>query len=92
MRRVVILLLMVVVAIILLYLSRFWGVRLWGRGELFGLPPQGGLLAQWLRGTMFAPFELLIWATGSFLILTGLQNLINYLFPAPETDGATHDE
>ncbi len=90
-KRVGLLLLMVAVAIALLYISRFWTVRLWDRGDLFGLRPQGGYLAQWLRGTRFAPFELLIWVTGSFLILTWLQRLTDYLSSPPETDGETHE-
>ena len=61
-----------------LYISRFWVFQLWGREGLFGieaLRPQGGLLARWLRGTDFAELELVIWAVGSFLILTLLQKL-----------------
>jgi hypothetical protein len=53
------------VAAVLFYLSRFWTLSLWPRDGLFGieaLRPQGSLLGQWLRGTDFAPFELLIWA------------------------------
>lgn len=70
------------VGLILLYLSRFWIWSLWSRPGLFGaseLPPQGGLLATWLRGTDFAPFELLVWAIGVFLILTFLQKLYDRL-------------
>lgn len=74
-RRVLLLILMVCTCILLFYASRYWPLRLWGGDEFFGLPPQGGLVRQWLRGTDFAPFELLIWGTGSFLILTGLQKL-----------------
>ncbi|MEM8851717.1 MAG: hypothetical protein AAGE03_17000 [Pseudomonadota bacterium] len=75
-RRVLTLGLMICVVIVLFYASRYWPLRLWGRNEFFGLPPQGGLIRQWLRGTQFAPFELLIWGIGSFLILTGLQKLL----------------
>lgn len=60
------------------YVSRFWDFRLWSRDGLFGfeaLRPQGGLLDQWLRGTIAAPFELLIWAVGIFAILTFAQKL-----------------
>ncbi|APX11875.1 hypothetical protein [Tateyamaria omphalii] len=74
-------------AAILFYVSRFWDFRLWPRDGLFGieaLRPQGGLVAQWLRGTDLAPFELLIWAIGAFLILTLLQKLYDLLNPPPE--------
>ncbi|MEM6578657.1 MAG: hypothetical protein AAF678_09200 [Pseudomonadota bacterium] len=86
-RRIVFLLIMGVVAFALFYISRFWDFRLWGREGLFGiemLRPQGGLLAFWLRGTPLAPYELLIWTVGSFLILTGLQNLFDRIASALE--------
>ena len=70
------------VAAILFYLSRFWTLSLWPRDGLFGveaLRPQGSLLGEWLRGTDFAPFELLIWAIGAFLLLTLLQKLYDLL-------------
>ncbi len=75
-RRIILLLLVVVLGIALLYISRFWPVQLWSRPGLFGLselPPQGGLLGRWLRGTPFAPFELLIWVMWVFALLSGLQ-------------------
>ena len=59
----------------LYYISRFWEFRLWGRDEFYGLRPQGGYVGQWLRGTDFAPFELLIWGIGVFVILSILQKL-----------------
>jgi len=74
-------------ATIFFYLSRFWIFSLWPRGGLFGieaLRPQGGLLGRWLRGTDFAPFELLIWAVGVFLVLTVLQKLYDRLNPPSE--------
>jgi hypothetical protein len=77
-RRVLSLLIVAIVTIILLYLSRFWVFDLWSRAGLFGvteLRPDGGLLARWLRGTPFAPFELLIWACGVFVVLTWVQKL-----------------
>ena len=77
-RHVLSLLIVGVVTIILLYLSRFWVFDFWTRAGLFGiaeLRPDGGLLARWLRGTPFAPFELLIWACGVFMVLTWLQKL-----------------
>lgn len=82
MKRLLWLLVVAAVGVILLYLSRFWIWSLWPRPGLFGsseLPPQGGLLATWLRGTDFAPFELLVWAIGVFLILTVLQKLFDRL-------------
>ncbi len=84
MRRLLSLLIIAVVALILFYVSRFWDFRLWSREGLFGisaLRPQGGLLAVWLRGTPFAPYELLIWATGSFLILTWVQKFFDLIAP-----------
>lgn len=66
------------------YLSRFWIFAWWGRDGLFGLPslvPQGGLIGRWLRGTDAAPFELLIWVLGAFLILTWIQKLYDWLGP-----------
>lgn len=81
-RRILSLLIVALVVFILFYLSRFWDLRLWGREGLLGigaLRPQGGLLAVWLRGTPFAPYELIIWAIGSILILTGLQKVFDRL-------------
>ncbi len=77
-RRIFWLMVTLIVAVILLYLSRFWIFDLWGRQGLFGIQdirPQRGLLARWLRGTQFAPFELIIWVVSFFLILTGLEKL-----------------
>jgi hypothetical protein len=91
MKRIALLLLIAVLGIIMLYLSRFWFLDLWPRSGLFGwevLRPGGGLLGRWLRGTPFAPFELLIWSTSVFLILTYLQRFIDFILPtpAPEKD------
>ena len=89
MRRVVALLVVTLVGLALFYISRFWDFRLWGNEGLFGinaLRPQGGLLAQWLRGTPLAPYELIVWAVGSVLILTGLQKVFDRLTP---DDGET---
>lgn len=80
MKRIVSLVIVTLIGAILLYLSRFWIFDLWDRPGLFGLSelrPQGGLLARWLRGTDFAPFELLIWVIGGFLILTWLQKIFD---------------
>ncbi|WP_298295516.1 hypothetical protein [uncultured Litoreibacter sp.] len=95
MKRVVLLVLMAVVGAVMLYLSRFWIFDLWGRPGLFGiqeLRPNGGLLARWLRGTPFAPFELLIWATGVFLILTYLQKFIDFLTQPNAPEEETTDD
>lgn len=81
-RRLISLAVVAVIGAVLFYLSRFWYLSLWSRDGLLGLSelrPQGGLLAQWLRGTDFAPFELLIWAVGCFLVLTVVQKLFDRL-------------
>jgi hypothetical protein len=86
-KRLIAMALTFLVAAILLYLSRFWIFELWARPGLFSineLRPQGGLLGRWLRGTSFAPFELLIWAVGLFLVLTWLQKLLDF-FNRPNT-------
>lgn len=75
-RRIFWLVFAALIGAILIYLSRFWVFDLWPRGGLFGieaLTPRGGLLANWLRGSNLAPFELLIWVVGGFLVLTWLQ-------------------
>ena len=80
MRRLIWMLIMLAVTAVVFYLSRFWDFRFWGREGLFGfesLRPQGGLLARWLRGTDFAPFELLIWGVAVFLLLTVLQKVFD---------------
>lgn len=69
-----------VMATLFFYLSRFWDFALWARPGLLGwdqLPPQGGLVARWLRGTDAAPFELLVWAVGCFLVLTFAQKVFD---------------
>ena len=83
-RHVLSLLIVTLVGLALFYISRFWDFRLWDNSGLFGidaLRPQGGLLAVWLRGTPLAPYELIVWAIGSVLILTALQKLLNALTP-----------
>lgn len=65
---------------LLFYASRFWPFRWWERPGLFGqeaLPPEGNLVRGWLRGTDFAPFELVLWAVLAFLLLSLLQNLVS---------------
>ena len=87
MKRVIWLLTAGLLAAILYYVSRFWTFRLWPRDGLFGidaLRPQGGLVGQWVRGTDLAPFELLIWAVGAFLLLTVIQKLYDLMNPPPE--------
>ncbi|MEX0311981.1 MAG: hypothetical protein AB3N17_17230 [Tateyamaria sp.] len=87
MKRIVWLSVAALVAAVLFYISRFWYLRLWPRDGLLGveaLRPQGGQVGQWLRGTDFAPFELLIWAIGAFLVLTVLQKLYDLLNPPPD--------
>ncbi|MFA3920859.1 hypothetical protein [Ruegeria hyattellae] len=72
---------------VLVYLSRLWFLSLWPRPGLLGieaLRPQGGLLGRWLRGTEAAPFELIIWAVGCFLVLTLAQKLYDRLTPKPD--------
>ena len=79
-RRVLSLIVVAFVGVILLYISRFWGFALWGSEGLFGieaLRPQGGQLRRWLAGTPLAPFELIIWSAGCFLVLTWLQRLFD---------------
>ncbi len=91
MKRITLLLLMAVLTIVLFYLSRFWFLDLWARGDFFGLRPDGGLLRRWLRGTQFAPFELLIWAVGVFMILTWLQRLVDFITSKFTQPGDEHD-
>ncbi|WP_298837073.1 hypothetical protein [uncultured Roseobacter sp.] len=77
-RRVLILVFMFFVTAVVVYLSRFWTWSFWPRSGLFGieeLRPQGGLLGRWLRGTDAAPYELLIWAVGVFVLLSLLQKI-----------------
>jgi len=74
--RAVMILLVACLAALLLYASPYWPLQLWGRPGLFGLsqlPPGGDLVGRWLRGTMLAPFDVLVWAMGSFSVLSALQ-------------------
>ncbi len=82
--RILSLLLVALVALCLFYVSRFWDFRLWDNSGLFGikaLRPQGGLVAVSLCGTPLAPYELIVWAIGSVLILTWLQKLFDKVTP-----------
>jgi len=58
------------------YASRYWLFTLWPREGLFGiqwLPPQGGLIRNWTGGTMWSPFDIVLWGVGAFLLLTFVQ-------------------
>ena len=80
-QRLLSVLIVLFVATALFYVSRFWTLRLWENSGLFGisaLRPQGGLMTVWLRGTVLAPYELIVWAVSSFLVLTGLQKLLDW--------------
>lgn len=93
MRRTITMAVVALIAAIMFYLSRFWFLSLWPRSGLFGveeLRPQGGLLGRWLRGTDAAPFELIIWAIGCFLVLTYAQKLYDRLM-AKRNAGESHD-
>lgn len=90
MRRAIMILPAFLVAVLMLYTSRFWTFALWSWPGLFGLkapPPNGGLVAGWLRGTWAAPYELLIWAVGWFAILTLLQRAHDRLTRPSNTEG-----
>lgn len=82
MKKAIALIVVAMAGFALLYISRFWLFSLWERPGLFdlkALPPQGGLLRTWLRGTDLVPFELMIWAIGGFLILTALEKVFDKL-------------
>lgn len=82
MKKLLSLSIVAITGLVLLYISRFWLFSLWERPGLFdlkALPPQGGLLRTWLRGTDLVPFELMIWAVGGFLILTLLEKVFSRL-------------
>ena len=69
----------IAIGAVLLYLSPFWVFEFWGREGLFGiaeLRPGGDLVGRWLRGTLLAPFDALIWVVGVFLILTWAERLL----------------
>lgn len=78
MARIIGLIVAILLAIIFLYISRFWIFDLWGREGLFGieyLRPGGDLLRRELRGTFFAPYDLLVWVAGGFVVLSALDNI-----------------
>ncbi len=60
------------------YASRYWSFRWWDRPGLLGwseLPPQGGLVRTWLRGTSFAVYDIILWAIAAFILLTLVQKV-----------------
>ena len=68
--------------VILFYVSRFWIFDLWPREGLFGiaaLGPGGNLVQGWLGGTRLWQLDLLVWATGAFLLLTLAQKITDRL-------------
>ncbi len=78
MARITGLILAILLAVFFLYISRFWIFGFWGREGLFGieyLRPGGDILRRELRGTFFAPYDLLIWVAGGFVILSVLDNI-----------------
>lgn len=80
MRRVISLTVVAIIGVFLFYISRFWVFNLWDRSGLFGweeLGPNGGLVARWVRRTEFAPFELMLWIIGVFLLLTFVQKIFD---------------
>lgn len=80
--RVLGLSLALIIGAVLLYLSPFWPFEVWGRDGLFNLEalrPGGDLLSRWLRGTLLAPFDVLIWVIGAFLVLTWVQKGLDRL-------------
>ncbi|MEM7267753.1 MAG: hypothetical protein AAF401_00720 [Pseudomonadota bacterium] len=85
--RIIGVLVAILLAVIALYVSRFWVFDLWGRDGLFGveyLRPGGDILRRELRGTEAAPYDLLIWVIGGFLLLTGFERVWNWLTHKPE--------
>ena len=81
-RRIAAAALVVCVSVLLLYLSRFWPVQLWTRQDLLaqaGLLPGGDMLRIWLRGTVFAPFDLLLWSGTVFVVLSWTEKLTQKL-------------
>jgi hypothetical protein len=63
-------------ATLIAYASRYWVFDLWPREGLFGiqgLPPQGDLVRRFLGGTIWSPFDIVIWAIAAFLLLSFVQ-------------------
>ena len=40
---------------------------------------RGDLLRSWLAGTVLFPFDVLVWGTSAFLLLTAVQTLVDRL-------------
>jgi hypothetical protein len=63
-------------AALIAYASRYWVFDLWPREGLFGiqgLPPQGDLVRRFLGGTVWSPFDIVIWGIAAFLFLSLIQ-------------------
>jgi len=63
-------------AALIAYASRYWVFELWPREGLFGiqsLPPQGDLVRRLLGGTVWSPFDIVIWGIAAFLFLSLIQ-------------------
>ena len=72
----------ILLAAILLYVSRYWLFDLWSREGLFGveyLRPNGDLMRAWLGGTIWQPFDIVIWAIFAFLLLSIVQAIADRL-------------
>ncbi|MEM0946384.1 MAG: hypothetical protein AAGK37_03190 [Pseudomonadota bacterium] len=83
-RRVVAPLLSVAALVLIFYASRYWFLRLWDGPllDIAALRPQGGVVGQFVRGTDFAAFDLILWAIGAFLLLSFLQWVVDRLPPS----------
>ena len=74
--RVIGVLIAILLAVVIAYASRYWIFDLWGREGLAGLqslPPQGELIRRWTGGTIWSPFDIVLWGVGAFLLLTFVQ-------------------
>lgn len=75
-RRIALLALMAGITAVLVYASPWWPFEWWTRGGMLGLPPGGDLVGEWLRGTAWAPFDLIAWGIASILLLTALRKML----------------
>ena len=66
-------------AVIIAYASRFWPwPGFWSAEGAFGVPwlhPNGEWVRRFLRGTMFARFDVLVWGALAFLLLSLAETL-----------------